>query len=410
MKHTHGRACWLHSHQHNYPITYSDGRGSSHQQQVTCYSFKDVNNWWIVKRPSKNDLIASDPIDKIKHGDIIQLVHGITSRTLNSHDVAAPMSPTNQEVTCYINYNISMPAQNLWKVDLLNREDTNDIWHTIISNVRLIHLNSSQALRFSGKQYADWGFNQHEIVTDRNVNSVDAIWNVEEHRYTKLSDEKERERDLVSAEFVPLSPTKFTFWDKMKELQYKMLIHDQENVQDHMYAVTSPLDLILLNKGIAYWISTKNHSQIHLLGNLFLHYFCLLAVLGYLSLLCCYLLRRRRKFNDLTDSEWDKFKNIGLICALGYILHLLPLFFTNKTLFYHHYLPSVLFKILLLSTLLDHLKLYSKQCSYLLSSFIFGLIIYNFIVFLPLSYGIGLESANDIERLKWRNSWNFIVL
>jgi dolichyl-phosphate-mannose-protein mannosyltransferase len=51
LRHTHGRACWLHSHQALYPIRYPDNRGSSHQQQVTCYSFKDVNNWWIVKRP-----------------------------------------------------------------------------------------------------------------------------------------------------------------------------------------------------------------------------------------------------------------------------------------------------------------------------------------------------------------------
>ena len=32
-------------------IGYPDGRGSSHQQQVSCYSYKDINNWWIVKRP-----------------------------------------------------------------------------------------------------------------------------------------------------------------------------------------------------------------------------------------------------------------------------------------------------------------------------------------------------------------------
>lgn len=195
----------------------------------------------------------------------------------------------------------------------------------------------------------------------------------------------------------------------MKELQYKMLIHDQEIVEEHTYAATSPLDLIFLNKGIAYWISNNSNSQIHLLGNLFLHYFSLLAVLGYLALLCFYLLRRRRRFYDLNELEWEKFKDIGLICAYGYILHLLPLFFTNKTLFYHHYLPSVLFKILLLSTLLDHLKLYSKRSAYLLSIFIISLVIYNFIKFLPLSYGFGLESANEIEQLKWKNSWNFIV-
>lgn len=37
-----------------------------------------------------------------------------------SHDVAAPLNPANQEVSCYIDYNISMPAQNLWKVVCLS--------------------------------------------------------------------------------------------------------------------------------------------------------------------------------------------------------------------------------------------------------------------------------------------------
>lgn len=32
------------------------------------------------------------------------------------HDVAAPLSPHSQEISCYIDYNISMPAQNLWRV------------------------------------------------------------------------------------------------------------------------------------------------------------------------------------------------------------------------------------------------------------------------------------------------------
>lgn len=41
----------------------------------------------------------SEPHEPIKNGDIIQLVHGLTSRALNAHDVAAAMSPHNQEVT-----------------------------------------------------------------------------------------------------------------------------------------------------------------------------------------------------------------------------------------------------------------------------------------------------------------------
>lgn len=58
--------------------------------------FQDVNNWWIVKKPNKDTLVVGDPVDVIKHGDVIQLVHGMTSRALNTHDVAAPMSPHNQ--------------------------------------------------------------------------------------------------------------------------------------------------------------------------------------------------------------------------------------------------------------------------------------------------------------------------
>ncbi|XP_037952918.1 protein O-mannosyltransferase 1-like [Teleopsis dalmanni] len=122
LRHTHGRTCWLHSHAHVYPVRYPDKRGSSHQQQVTCYSFKDVNNWWIVKRPEKEDLLVDSSPDEIRHGDVIQLVHGITSRALNSHDVAAPLTPICQEVSCYIDYEINMKGELLWRVEILNRE------------------------------------------------------------------------------------------------------------------------------------------------------------------------------------------------------------------------------------------------------------------------------------------------
>lgn len=117
-----------------------------------------MNNWWIVKRPKKDDLVVdSSEIDVIKHGEEIQLIHGITSRALNSHDVASAMSPQSQEVSCYIDYNISMAAQILWKVDIINRASEGDIWHTIKSHVRLVHVSTGAALRFSGRQLPDWG-------------------------------------------------------------------------------------------------------------------------------------------------------------------------------------------------------------------------------------------------------------
>lgn len=84
---------------------------------------------------------------------------------------------------------------------------------------------------------------------------------MEEHRYTKNSNNKELEKELGMAEFVPLSPTFLSFWDKMLELQSKMLINT-ENIQNHIYSSDSPLDWPLLTKGIAYWLSPKSNVSL----------------------------------------------------------------------------------------------------------------------------------------------------
>ncbi|XP_023228671.1 protein O-mannosyltransferase 1-like [Centruroides sculpturatus] len=417
LRHTHGRACWLHSHPHVYPLRYPDKRGSSHQQQVTCYSFKDVNNWWIVKRPKKNDLVVSEPVDKIKHGDVIQLIHGMTSRALNSHDVAAPMSPQHQEVSCYIDYNISFPIQNLWMVDIINRETEGEVWHTIHSHVRLIHVNSTQALKFSGKQLPEWGFNQHEVVTDRDINQDDTIWNVEEHRYTKKADQKERERDMGMAEFVPLQPTQLTFLEKFYELQYKMFVVNQENVQDHLYS-SEPIDWLFLTRGIAYWVSPHSNAQIHLIGNVLIWYSATIGLFIYLSLLTFYLLRRQRLCYDIPEEIWNKFCLVGQICLGGYALHFLPYFFTERTLFLHHYLPSLLYKLVLLAALIEHVDYvvcFIFKSSLLKLIFYFGMLLWGFGIFhvfwqfSVFCYGTVPLSAEDIINLRWKDTWDFII-
>uniref|UniRef100_T1JMV6 Protein O-mannosyltransferase 1 n=1 Tax=Strigamia maritima TaxID=126957 RepID=T1JMV6_STRMM len=416
LRHTHGRACWLHSHPHVYPIRYPDNRGSSHQQQVTCYSFKDVHNWWIVKRLSKNDLVVSEPLDKIKHGDIIQLVHGISSRALNSHDVAAPMSPRNQEVSCYIDYNVSMPAQNLWR-DIVNRESEGDVWHTIQSQVRLIHVNSTQALKFTGKQLPDWGFHQHEVVTDRVINQESTIWNVEEHRYTKNADRKDRERELGLAEFVPTAPTHLSFWEKLWELQFKMFLVNQENVQDHMYS-SGPFEWPFLTRGIAYWVSQESNAQIHLIGNLVIWYSASISICLYVFLLVIYLLRRHRKCFDIPADIWFKFIKSGEIFLAGYMLHYVPYFFADRTLFLHHYLPAFLFNLLLMAAMIDHLYTvvswlfasphYTNLFKVAVAIWVLS-IIYVYTKFSVLSYGVIPLNAQEVFDLKWKESWDFII-
>ncbi|XP_012266663.2 protein O-mannosyltransferase 1 [Athalia rosae] len=417
LRHTHGRACWLHSHNQVYPLRYPDNRGSSHQQQVTCYSFKDVNNWWIVKRPGIDGLVVSKPIEPIKHGDVIQLVHGISSRALNSHDVAAPMSPQNQEVSCYIDYNVSMPAQNLWRVDIINRDQTGPIWHTIQSQIRLIHVNTEQALKFSGRQLPDWGYNQHEIVADRIIEQPDTVWNVEEHRYTKSEDQKQRERELVGAEMIPLRATTLSFWEKFVELQTKMFFNAQEGQNSHMYS-SDPLEWPLMTRGIAYWVSTESNAQVHLLGNIVVWYSGAISILTYSCLLVFYLMRRRRLCFDISDKEWNRFVGFGEVLLIGYLLHFLPFFFIERTLFLHHYLPAFVFKVLITSAVIDHLHyLIGTRLKWNLALYLYklgiaawiGSIIFVFKKFAVLSYGMTPLTVTEILKLRWRDTWDFII-
>merc|ERR1711962_411617 len=418
LRHTHGRTCWLHSHEHVYPVRYADGRGSSHQQQVSCYSYKDINNWWIIKRPHREDLAVQEPIDRIKHGDVIQLVHGLTHRALNSHDVAAPVTPQAQEVSCYIDYNISMSAENLWKVDIINRETAGEVWHTINSQVRLVHVNTTAALRFTGKNYPDWGFMQLEVASDRNIQQADTVWNVEEHRYTQNDKDKGTiEKEMLTHELIPETKTELSFWEKFFELQFKMLITNQENVQNHNFA-SDPTEWPFLTRGIAYFIAKDSNNQVHLMGNIVVWYTGTLCIVLYSALLVFYLLRRRRLNYDIAESEFSSYCNAGEVLLTGYLTHYLPFFFYDRTLFVHHYLPAYIFKLMLAAYFLSHCayllrRAISRRISRLLLTVLtvtwLAAVIYVFHRFSVLSYAHTALTASDVRSLRWRDTWDLII-
>lgn len=422
LRHTHGKTCWLHSHEHVYPIRYDDGRGSSHQQQVSCYSYKDVNNWWIVKRPDRDDLAVHEPLDAIKDGDTIQLVHGMTHRALNSHDVAAPMSPHNQEITCYIDYNISMASENLWKVQIVNMDNSGEesarIWQSIGSQIRLIHVNTNQAMKFSPRLYPEWGFHQNEVVADKNHDQLDTIWNVEEHRYTKHDEDKRTlERELFNAELIPQTPTYLSFWQKFWELQVKMLITNQDNVQNHNYA-SYPGEWPFLVRGIAYFISKDSNAQVHLIGNIMIWYTGTLSVLAYSVILTMYLLRRRRLCFDVPEDVFQEFIDVGEVLMAGYLFHFVPFLFYDRTLFIHHYLLAYVFKLMLTAFLMVHI--YEVATNVLSRKWLGRLVaigvitwilatVYVFVQMSPFCYGFIPMSADHVKSLKWKDTWDFII-
>ncbi|XP_068771443.1 protein O-mannosyl-transferase 1 isoform X6 [Struthio camelus] len=347
--------CWLHSHKNTYPIRYENGRGSSHQQQVTCYPFKDVNNWWIVKDPGMQQLVVSNPPRPVRHGHIVQLVHGITTRYLNTHDVAAPLSPHSQEVSCYIDYNISMPAQNLWRVEIVNRESDTDVWKTILSEVRFVHVNTSAVLKLSGASLPEWGYRQLEVVGEKLSKGYhqSMVWNVEEHRYGKSQEQKEREVELHSPTQMDISKN-LSFMAKFAELQWKILTLKNEDTE-HKYS-SSALDWITMDTNIAYWLHPTSGAQIHLIGNVLTWASANVAALIYMCLSLWYLVRRRRRIYDVPEDAWQLWLSAGGICVGGWAVNYLPFFVMEKTLFLYHYLPALTFQILLIPIVLQHLS------------------------------------------------------
>merc|ERR1711936_713202 len=191
--------------------------------------------------------------------------------------------------------------------------------------------------------YPDWGFVQHEVASDRNINQADTVWNVEEHRYTKNDKDKGTiEKEMINHELIPVEETVLTFWDKFFELQFKMLITNQENVQNHNFARDS-------------------NNQVHLMGNIVIWYTASTCLLIYCALLVFYLLRRRRLCFDIEEAEWEKFCQAGEVLLVGFLLHYLPFFFYDRTLFLHHYLPAYIYKLMIASYLVSHLHYLVSQ-------------------------------------------------
>eukprot|EP00057_Strongylocentrotus_purpuratus_P034051 XP_793742.3 PREDICTED: protein O-mannosyl-transferase 1 [Strongylocentrotus purpuratus] len=402
LRHTHSTVCWLHSHPHLYPLRYSERRGSSIQQQVTCYTFKDVNNWWVVKDPEEEGFTTENPQRPVKDGDIIQLIHGTSGRRLNSHDVGAPMSPQYMEVSCYIDYNISFPAQDLWRVEIVNKDVQGNLWKAIHSHIRLTHVNTSQAMKLTGQQLPDWGFYQHEVATDRVMNQDSNIWNVEENKHSS-----DKEDDFWD------DTKELSFFSKFWELQWKMLEANRNLLEDHKYQ-SDPMGWPFMERGIAYWMKSTTNAQIHLLGNVITWWSANLGIVVYLVVMVIYIIRHQRACNDLTKDEWIRLFMTGAL-FLSWFVNYFPYFMMERTLFLHHYLPAFLSKILLLAATIEIVYFHVLQTSAQRSLFTSLLVVWLtsiFVVFksfLPMCYGNKDFTEEEVESLRWMESWGFLV-
>jgi dolichyl-phosphate-mannose-protein mannosyltransferase len=424
-------SCWLHSHKDLYPLKYPDGRGSSYQQQVTCYEFQDKNNFWAIRRPGDpSDATITNDTDPVRNKDIIELVHVSTNKLLNSHDVAAPLSPANQEIAGYINYSTKFVPYLHWRIELQGVSENIPIfWAPKKTKFRLIHINSGQAIGCTGKRLPEWGFQQYEVATDRAVESSHTSWIMDDANNPTSTDdmleEEEMLRNSTMNQYTPViqsqppqdSNVSYSFWEKYFEMQGRMLAA-HGNLGDHQFGAP-PTQWPLLGKTLPYWLDNKTNAQMTLIGNPILWWMASASIALFFGILLVYLLRKRRNINDIPEDVYQQYWTSGLVLIVGWAAHYLPYFLLSRVLFLHHYLPALPFKFMLLAAMCEHGFLWSSKIKwrpllmirlYKGLIFVICLAVFScFLLFAPFTFGYPSLTKSQIMWLRWRSHWDLLM-
>ena len=161
----------LHSHHAYYPA-------GSKQQQVTCFSNHNSDDWFIVKPNHNNKDSLKLFQTEVKNGDKIRLQHYNTGAYLHSHKTKAHVVKDQHEVTCYWSHD----SNNDWKLEL--KGNGAKCWKRG-QKFNLIHCNMNRPLHSHNSLYPDWGNRQQEVTlyTGRDSNDDWFVSKVEKDQF-----------------------------------------------------------------------------------------------------------------------------------------------------------------------------------------------------------------------------------
>jgi dolichyl-phosphate-mannose-protein mannosyltransferase len=173
----------LHSHVQRFPV-------GSEQQQVTIYSHKDSNNEFWVEKPWGSPLRnETDEPELVMDGDVVRLVHCQTGKNIHSHNVNAPITTSDYEVSGYGSLETG-DSNDHW---IIQRVDDFTVqkgktFRSMTTRFRFLHANLKCLLRADGTHLPEWGFKQGEVVCQKkpDYQSLSNMWNIELHVNPKL--------------------------------------------------------------------------------------------------------------------------------------------------------------------------------------------------------------------------------
>ena len=106
-------------------------------------------------------------------------MHQNTQTLLLTHDVASPLTPTNQEFTTWPKDDYARHNDTLFQV-VLTDGDEGSVWKSKAGHFRLVHVPTRVSMWTHSKQLPEWAFKQQEINGNKNANEKTAAWFVED--------------------------------------------------------------------------------------------------------------------------------------------------------------------------------------------------------------------------------------
>jgi dolichyl-phosphate-mannose-protein mannosyltransferase len=286
----------LHSHVQRYP-------SGSEQQQITCYHHKDGNNDWIITKKRENGVVPpyeNEPLENVKDGDVVRLVHAMTNRQLHSHSIKAPVTTSQWEVSGYGDETVGDDNDH-WKIEIVK-----DLQHSDASQVRalttLFRLRHSQLgclLSANNVNLPQWGFKQIEVVCDKRneTDNPHTWWNIENH---------ENERLPAPAP----NSYRSSFLHDFKHLNVAMWTSNNALVPDpdkEDILSSEPTEWPFVSVGLRMCGWGDHEIKFYLLGNPIVWWSAILSIFTATAAFAVYVIRMHRQIRDLAPGKSESF-------------------------------------------------------------------------------------------------------
>ncbi|MCJ1249991.1 Protein O-mannosyltransferase 2 [Trapelia coarctata] len=385
----------LHSHVQTYP----EGSG---QQQVTCYHHKDANNdWFFYPNRSSPEYDRQAPLRYVADKDVLRFIHAQTGRNLHSHQIGAPVTKADYEVSSYGNTTVGDDKDH-WTVEVVRDAASSDRSkiRTLTTAFRLRHTLLGCYLRAGNVNLPQWGFKQIEVtcVKENRPRDVYTHWNVESHWNEKLpASDPGSYKSPFFRDFIHLNVAMMT--------SNNALVPDPDK-QDDLASQFWQWPILHVGLRMCGW--DDHIVKYFLLGNPAVYWGSFFSLLSIGGLVMWYLVRWQRGYTELKPNEIDHIHYSALYPILGWFLHYLPFVAMARVTYVHHYYPALYFAILATGFVVDWwtrpLSRMDKRVEWAVYAGLYVLIAGLFYLFRAVVFGM-VGSNKQWSHLKWFSRW-----